>query len=176
MTASRRAVTALAVVVVLLAGAVVVGGVATWRERSDRSSAAGEDRPPSVAVQERYGAVLAAARATATALVNIDYRSPQDSQDAVAATATGTFLDQYEASSQSLVQLVTSFKSVLEGEVVEAAVDDLDADSATVLVATEGTVSNAQTGEDRQARNFRLYITLVNTDGRWLTNDLEFAG
>lgn len=145
------------------------------RERSDRDSSAATSRP-SVAEQDRYGQAKKAAEATATALVNIDYREPQTSFDAVAATATGTFLDQYKASSDSLVELVTTFKSVLSGKVAVSAVDDIDADSASVLVATEGKVSNAQTGEDTQVRNFRLLIMLVRQDDQWLANDLQFVG
>lgn len=173
-----RLVPALLVVAVLLACACVAGGVVVARQALDAGSDVASDRtrPPSAEVQDRYGEVKKAAEATATALVNIDYRKPEESFDAVAATSTGTFLDQYKASSESLVELVTGFKSVLQGTVVASAVDDLDEDSATVLVATEGTVGNAQTGQDRQVRNFRLYVTLVRQDGTWLTNDLEFAG
>lgn len=165
---------ALVVAAALLALAAVVLGVLVVRQALDDPGTADV---PSAAEQDRYGEVKRAAEATARALVNIDYRDPQASIDAVAATSTGTFLDQYQASSTSLVDLVTSYRSVLEGEVVVSAVDDLDEDSATVLVATEGTVSNAQTGDDTTAaRNFRLYLTLVRQDGTWLTNDLEFAG
>ncbi len=131
---------------------------------------------PSTAEQERYGEALRAAEATAVALVNIDYRDPDASFDAVRGTSTGTFLEQYDASAGSLVDLVTQFESVLSGEVVSSAVSSIDADDATVLVATDGTVSNAQTGEDAQARNFRILVRLVREDDRWLTNDLEFVG
>lgn len=175
---ARRLVPALFVVALVLACACVAGGVFVVREardRDDAGSGAGT-KAPSVAEQDRYGQAKKAAEATATALVNIDYRDPQKSFDAVAATATGTFLDQYKASSDSLVELVTTFKSVLEGTVAVSAVDDIDADSASVLVATEGKVSNAQTGEDAQVRNFRLLIKLVRQDDRWLANDLQFVG
>lgn len=171
-----RSFRSLLVVAVLLACACVAGGVLVVRESRDRDAGSARTQLPPPEVQARYGEVKRAAEATATALVNIDYRDPDQSFEAVAATATGTFLDQYQASSDSLVELVTSFESVLEGAVVVSAVDDLDADSASVLVATEGTVSNAQTGADSQVRNFRLLVKLVRQDDRWLTNDLEFVG
>jgi Mce-associated membrane protein len=165
----------LLVVAVVLACACVVGGVFVVKEaRGDDDKAA--EQAPSAAEQDRYGEVKKAAEATATALVNIDYRKPQKSFDAVAATATGTFLDQYKASADSLVELVTSFKSVLTGKVAVSAVDDIDADSASVLVATEGKVANAQTGKTTQVRNFRLLVKLVRRDGAWLANDLQFVG
>lgn len=172
--ASRRVERLLLVVVLVLACACVAGGVVVLREARDRDDSSAQG--PSAAEQDRYGDVVRAAEATATALVNIDYRDPQKSFEAVAATATGTFLDQYKASSDSLVKLVTSFKSVLTGTVAVSAVDDIDADSASVLVATEGKVSNAQTGETTQVRNFRLLVKLVRQDGAWLANDLQFVG
>ncbi|WP_148612997.1 hypothetical protein [Nocardioides rubriscoriae] len=174
-TSSRRLVPVLFVVALVLACACVVGGVLVVREARDRAGGSGA-QTPTAAEQDRYGEVKLAAEATATALVNIDYRDPQKSFDAVAATATGTFLDQYQASADSLVKLVTSFKSVLTGTVAVSAVDDIDADSASVLVATDGKVSNAQTGETTQVRNFRLLVKLVRQDGVWLANDLQFVG
>lgn len=161
-------------VALLLACACVVGGVLVVREATDDDAAAAADAP-SVEEQDRYGDVRRAAEATATALVNIDYRKPEESFEAVAATATGTFLDQYQASSDSLVELVKAYQSVLVGKVAVSAVDTVDADSASVLVATEGTVRNAETDQD-VVRNFRLRITLVRQDDAWLANDLEFVG
>lgn len=174
----RRVDVVLYYVALLLACACVVGGVLTVLEKDDRDKATADPgtSAPSAEEQDRYGEVLRAAEATATAMVNIDYRDPQASIDAVAATATGTFLDQYTASSDSLIELVTSFESVLTGEPVASAVSTVDADSATVLVATEGQVSNAQTAGETQGRNFRFLVTLVRQDDVWLANDLEFVG
>ena len=173
-----RLPTVLYVVAVLLACACVSGGVVIWQqERSDAQSLADspETLPPTPAEAARYGEVTEAAKATAVALLNIDYRDPQASFEAVAATATGTFLDQYEASSDSLVDLVTQYESVQSGEVDSAAVSRLDEDDATVLVAATGTVTNLQTGDDGQLRVYRILITLVRQDGAWLTEDLEFV-
>ncbi len=173
-----RLPTILYVVALVLACACVSGGVVIWQQdRSDARTAAEspESLPPSPAQAARYGAAAKAAEATAVALLNIDYRDPQASFDAVAQTATGTFLDQYKASSESLVELVTQYESVQTGEVDSVAVSRLDADDATVLVAASGTVTNLQTGEDGQLRVYRILITLVDQDGVWLTEDLEFV-
>lgn len=175
-----RTETLLLLVALVLAGACVVGGgVVVVQQARDDASAAEEDpgaAAPSAAEQERYGEALRAAEATAEALVNIDHRDPEASFEAVRETATGTFLEQYDASAGSLVDLVTQFESVLTGSVVASAVSSLDQDDATVLVATDGTITNAQTGEDAQARNFRILVRLVREDDRWLTDDLEFVG
>jgi len=163
-------------VALVLACACVVGGVVVVQQaradaRTERESPA--TLAPSEAEQARYGEALRAAEATAEALVNIDYRDPEASFEAVRETSTGTFLEQYDASAGSLVDLVTQFESVLTGTVVTSAVSSIDQDDATVLVATDGTVENAQTGQDAQARNFRILVRLGLEDARWLTDDLE---
>lgn len=170
--------TMLHVVALVLACACVSGGVVIWQQdRSDERavSESPETLPPTPAQAARYGAALRAAEETAVALLNIDFRDPQASFDAVAESSTGTFLDQYVASSESLVELVTQYESVQTGEVDSAAVSRIDDDDATVLVAASGTVTNLQTGEDGQLRVYRILITLVDRDGTWLTEDLEFV-
>lgn len=160
--------TALLALVVLLLVLCATGGVAVWRTHQDRSRAAADE--------ERYGDVLAAATTEAEAFVNIRYDDAQASIDAVAAGATGDFKDQYASSTDGFVEVVKQERSVMTGEVVWAGVSDIDADSATVVVATDGTVTNRQTGGEPDARHFRLRLDLVLQDGRWLTDDLQFVG
>ncbi|CAN5414907.1 hypothetical protein BH09ACT12_BH09ACT12_15370 [soil metagenome] len=174
----RNLPTVLYIVALVLACACVSGGVVIWQQhRADEQVATDspETLPPTPAEAARYGDVTRAAEATAEALLNIDYRDPQASFDAVAETATGTFLDQYQASSDSLVELVTQYESVQTGQVDSAAVSRLDSDDASVLVAATATVTNLQTGEDGQLRVYRILITLVHQDDAWLTDDLEFV-
>ena len=155
------------VVVLLVACACVVVGVLAWNTKGDRAAAAEAQAP--------YGDVLAAARAEAEAFVNIRYDDAQASIDAVAAGATGDFKKQYAESTDGVIQVLQESQSVMDGEVVWAGVVDLDQDSATVLVATSGTVANKQTDNQPVARHFRLRLDLVLEDGTWLTNDLQFV-
>lgn len=158
---------ALAALVVVLLAMSVIGGVLAWQAREDRAEAATE--------QERYGAVLAAARSEADAFINIRYDNAQASIDEVAEGATGEFREQYTSSSGQVIEVLQQNESVMEGEVLYAGVVDVDQDSATVIVATEGTVANKQTDNQPVGRNFRLQLELVYEDGRWLTSDLQFV-
>ena len=164
---ARRNV-ALYVAVLLLACLAVVGGVMVWRTHQDRAQATTE--------QERYGEVLAAATEEAEAFINISYRDAQASIDKVAAGATGKFRDQYTSASGGVLEVLKNEKSEMDGEVVYAGVVDADHDSATVIAATSGTVSNVQTGNKPVARNFRLQLELVREGDEWLTSDLQFVG
>ncbi|MBB6626114.1 hypothetical protein H5V45_02155 [Nocardioides sp. KIGAM211] len=159
---------ALYAVTLLVACACVFGGFLVYRTHDTRASAATD--------QDRYGDVLAAATTEAEAFINIRYDDAQASIDKVAAGATGSFRKQYDSSSKGVTQVLTENKSVMDGDVVWAGVVDVDADSATVIAATSGTVANNQTGGKPVARNFRLQLDLVLEDGRWLTNHLQFVG
>jgi len=167
------AVTALLVVV----GVRVVSGGAAPHDGSSTGMVEGVtelDRAPA-AEQQRYADILDAATAEATAFVNIRYDDARASIDAVMAGATGAFRDQYAKSTDGVIQVLTENKSVMTGKVLWTGVVAQDPDSATVIVATSGTVQNKQTGDQPVARYFRLQLQLVSEEGKWLTSDLQFV-
>ena len=153
--------------VAALAVLALVGGVFAFRAHQVRADEA--------RTGERYGAVQKAASDEVTALLNIDYRNPQDTIDKVKAGATPDFADQLDSATDGLVRLTTEAKSVMTAEVLWAGVVDVDPDSASVIVATTGTVTNTQTGEAAAARNFRIKVDLVRQHGHWLTSKLDFV-
>ena len=156
------------VLALLLACGCVFGGVLVVQEHRDRDRAAVE--------QERYGDVLTSARSEVEALINIDYRDAKQSIDAVGSGATGDFATQYDSSTDSVLEVLQRNKSVMDGKVLWAGVVDQDADSATVIAATTGTVANVSTKNKPVARSFRVKLDLVNEDGTWKTQNLEFVG
>jgi Mce-associated membrane protein len=158
---------ALYVLALLLACGCVFGGVLVHQAHRDRERQAAE--------QERYGDVLTAARDEMEAFINIDYRNAQESIDAVVAGATGDFRDRYDTSTDGVVRVLERNRSVMDGRVLWAGVVDLDADRATVIVATSGTVANVSTDDEPVARSFRIKVDLVDRDGSWLTTDVEFV-
>jgi Mce-associated membrane protein len=164
------------VLAVVLACGCIVGGVLAVRHKHQLDAVDPATVAPDTSQAERYGQVMTAADATATAMVNIDYRDPRSTYQAVAATATGTFLQQYQKSYRALVKLVTQYKSVETGHVISTAVSSVDPDSATVLVSTTGRVQNVQSGTQQVVRNYRLVLDLQLVDGVWKTSDLEFSG
>jgi Mce-associated membrane protein len=129
-------------VALVLACACVVGGVLSYRTYQDRQDERAE--------QERYGDVIAAATELTEAFINIDYRDPESTLEAVTEGATGEFREQYE---RALGQ---------EGE---------ESETATLIEYMK-----ARGGEQKSARTFRLALDLVRSDGEWLTNNLEFVG
>ena len=98
-----------------------------------------DDRADARVRQERYGAVLAAADAEATAFVNLRHDQAAEGIRAVAAGATGDFKKHYVRSSRHLAATMQRQQSTLTGHVVSSGVTDVAPDRATVIVATSGT-------------------------------------
>lgn len=131
-------------------------------------------RPASDADQAKWAAILASATSMANAFLNVDYRSLDDTKQAVLEQATGAFKEQYQKSFDALSKLTERAQSIQKGEVVWAGLSSVDDDSATVFVATNGTVVN-NTVEEPQSRNYRLQLELALVDGQWLTRNLVFV-
>jgi Mce-associated membrane protein len=118
--------------------------------------------------------VAAAARTEALAFLRVDHRDMEPLVDAVLAGATGDFAEQYAAQRDRLVSEAERTRATSTGEVVSLGVSELGDDTATVVVAANGTVTNS--GAERPQRRFyRLRMELVREDGRWLTSDVEFV-
>ena len=119
--------------------------------------------------------VAAAARTEALAFLTVDHRNMDPLIDAVLAGATGDFKEQYADQRARLVKEAKRTEAISTGEIVALGVGDLDADSATVLVAANSDVSNNRTGEEPQTRYYRLRLDLVREGDRWLTNNVQFV-
>lgn len=127
------------------------------------------------AQQERVAAQLEAATEMVTAFVNFDFKDSAATIDAVTERSTGTFLEQYQKGAVDLKKLATEAQSTMVAEVVWSGLVAGDKDSATVIVATSGHVTNKTTEFEEEARNYRIQVQLVLEDGKWLTNDLQYV-
>ena len=146
--------------------------------RAVDASVGGSDgalEPATPEERERFTEVVDTATEVATAFVNIRHDDVDASIDKVKALATGDFADQYDKSTDALLEVLGGSKAVMIGRVVWAGVVSSDEDSATVIVATTGTVANTQTKNKPVARTFRLQLSLSNVDGAWLASDLQFV-
>ncbi len=176
---NRIALNVLLYVVVMVAAALLVVAAVKIVDDSGPTSlpakGVSELDEASGAEQQRYADILASASKEATVFLNISYETAQDSIDDVMAGATGEFRDQYAQATDALITLLQDNKSIRTGEVIWAGVVAQDPDSATVILATKGTVKNNQTGPDAKAENYRIQMQLVSEEGRWLTSDLQFV-
>jgi hypothetical protein len=175
---------------VLCACAALLVGYLAWDARGDGDTGteaapgAGRDVGRGVvqalaeaepAEQERVGEQIEAATKMVNAFVNFDYKDADATIEAVKSMSTGTFLEQYSKGAADLEKIARRAKSQMVARVVWSGLVAGDDDSATVIVATTGTVRNKTTKFKDEARNYRIQVELVREDGRWLTNDLQYV-
>ena len=160
------------------------GSVLTIERDSAQSSRAGEDVGDGVveameaapqAEQVRTADQIEAATKMANAFLNLDYETIEANIEAVRALATGPFLRQYTTASNDLVKLTRRAQAKQTGEVEWTGLVNGDEDSATVIVATSGTVANKLTEFEPVARTYRLQLEVDLVDGQWLTSDLQYV-
>ena len=68
----------------------------------------------------------------------------------------------------------TGSKSVETAQVIWAGYSSGDKDSATVLLATQGSLSSTASKGKKLARYDRVRVDLQKVGGRWLTNNITF--
>lgn len=134
-----------------------------------------DDFDPRPEPDPEQAAILDAARRMTMAFLNLDHRTMADDVDEVRALATGTFARQYEDSVQQLQELMAKAKVVQRAEIFAAGITKSDAAIATVIIATQGSVRNSQTGNEPVERTHRLQLELELVGGEWLTADLQYV-
>ena len=155
----------------LLVLAVVLGLLSVFF--ATRAEPATED---AAAYSARHTAVDEAARREVLAFLTLDHRRMDRTVQRVLDGATGDFARQYSRGRAGLVASSRRSRAVSTGHVRRVGVSDRGADEAVALVAADAQVTNRSTGGQAQRRFFRLQLTLVRQDDRWLTSDLRFVG
>jgi Mce-associated membrane protein len=119
--------------------------------------------------------ILHAARQEAVNFTTVDHRHARRDLQRILDGATGQFAKDFRSGQSQVVTMVTQNEAVSKGEFLEAGIVSADEDSARVLVVLDADVSN--TGQPKGAvRHYRLKMSLVREQGRWLTSKLEFVG
>lgn len=150
-----------------LAAAVVLGvtgGVAWWSAGSSDDLSLAQERD----------AVLVSAKTEVAVLNTLDYRSVAKGLKAWQAASTGTLRDQFTTITAKDQGVLADQKKISKGKVVDAAVLEVDGDSATVLAAVEVTVTD---GTDASAepvvKRNRFSADLTRSGGTWKVANLQ---
>ncbi|GAB2988246.1 hypothetical protein [Nocardioides montaniterrae] len=126
--------------------------------------------------QQRIADVLVASTKFVNAFTNIDYKTADSTIAAVRSMTTGAFRAQYDKSVKGTKTLLQRLHATYRSEVVYAGYTTGDADSATTVLATQGTVSSDITHKQVAAHNNQIKVDLARSGGRWLVNNVTFIG
>ena len=128
------------------------------------------------ALSGQYEDVTGAARGETLAFLTVDYKNMDPLIEKVLHGATGTFKAQYERAEVTLKATAQRGQSVATGDVKAVGIGDIDADTAVVFVAADGSVTNKNTKGKAQPRAYRFKLTMVRKGDKWLTSDLQILG
>lgn len=155
-------------VVALTAATLVAVGVGSWQLLTKQSHP--------VVVADQSAARQAAIDAASNGTVKILSYSPDTlEQDFAAAKAclTGDFLNSYDQFTRQIIEPAARTKRVTaKAKVVQAGVESLAQDSASILVFTnQTTTSTGKSDSDQTSSAMRVGMTKVK--GRWLINRFD---
>jgi len=151
-------------VVLVIAGLLSVTGWMLWEHRK------------AAAERHRTAEYAAAARQGVVNLMSMDYTQATESVQRVIDDSIGKFKNNFEDSSQDLIKALQDSKMVTKVTVNDAAVEAMDDETATVLVAaTSHREGPNAPKEDQQPRVWRVMVTMQRDGGQIKMSDVEFA-
>jgi len=151
-------------VILLIAGLLSVTGWMLWEHRK--------------AAAERHSTAeyAAAARQGVVNLMSMDYTQAKESVQRVIDDSIGKFKNNFQDSSADLIKALQDSKMITKVTVNDAAVESMDDQTATVLVAaTSHREGPNAPKEDQQPRVWRVVVTLQRDGGQIKMSDVEFA-
>ncbi|MCV7021738.1 hypothetical protein [Mycolicibacterium aichiense] len=128
------------------------------------------------AQRHRTAEFSAAARQGVVNLMSMDFNQAKESVQRVIDDSTGKFKANFQDGADDLIKAMQQSKVVTKVTVNDTAVESMDKDSATVLVAA----TSQRTGpdapkEDQQPRVWRVVVSLQRDGDQLKVSDVEFA-
>jgi Mce-associated membrane protein len=150
--------------IVVIAGLLSATGMMLWKHRTADME------------RHRTAEFSAAARQGVVNLMSLDYNHAQESIQRVIDDATGKFKSNFEDGSPDLIKALQQAKVVTKVTINNSAVESMDKDSATVLVAaTSQRIGPDAPKEDQQPRVWRVVVSLVREGDQLKMSDVAFA-
>ncbi|MBM7516279.1 hypothetical protein [Nocardioides nitrophenolicus] len=163
----RSATRAIELGLLVLAGVALAAGLVTWQRAGDHDAAA-------VRRAALRDAVLITARSHIETMNTLDHDDVDGGLEKWQDVTTGTLKDQIAATDAETRQLMAEQQMVSTGRVVDAAVLDLTASTATVVASVEVTVrDDADAAAAPSVKRNRFAADLVKVGDRWLLEGLD---
>jgi Mce-associated membrane protein len=118
---------------------------------------------------------VAAAKQATVDFVSVSAASVDRDLQRILVGTTGDFRDEFSRGRSQVRAAVVENNVQSQGTVLRAALLSGDRRRATVLVAIDATVRNANAPDGRQS-HYRIQVELAHKDGKWLVSRLQFVG
>jgi len=126
--------------------------------------------------RHRTAEYAAAARQGVVNLMSMDYSHAQESVQRVIDDSIGKMKNNFQDTSQDLIKALQESKMITKVTVNDAAVESMDDQTATVLIAaTSHREGPNAPKEDQQPRVWRVVVTMQRDGSQIKMSDVEFA-
>lgn len=160
---SLKAVAA-SLVALVIAGLLGATGYMLWEHKK-----AADER-------HRTAEYAAAARQGVVNLMSMDYNQAKESVQRVIDDSVGKFQNNFKDSSEDLIKALQDSKMITKVTINDAAVEQMDDETAVVLVAaTSHREGPNAPKEDQQPRVWRVVVSLERDGGQIKMSDVEFS-
>lgn len=154
------------VAALVIATVVLASGLFAWWHTSQEAEPSG--------LGDSRDAALIAARSEIETMNSLDYRKVDEGVGAWGEVSTGVLHDQVVAITPEKKQLLADQKKVSVGKVVDAAVVDVTATTATVIASLEVTIQDdAVPDSEPTIKRNRFTADLAKVDGEWLLENVQ---
>ncbi|WP_167099611.1 hypothetical protein [Mycobacterium sp. DL592] len=155
---------AASLVILLIAGLLGGTGFMLWQHKK-----AADER-------HRTAEYAAAARQGVVNLMSMDYNKAKESVQRLIDDSVGKFQNNFQETSDDLIKALQDSKMVTKVTVNDAAVEQMDDQTAVVLVAaTSHREGPNAPKEDQQPRVWRVVVSLQRDGGQIKMSDVEFS-
>lgn len=160
---SLKAVAA-GVVVLVIAGLLGGTGYMLWEHKKADNE------------RQRNAEYAAAARQGVVNLMSMDYNHAKESVQRIIDDSVGRFQDNFKSSSEEMIKALQDSKMITKVTVNDAAVEEMDDQTAVVMVAaTSHREGPNAPKEDQQPRVWRVVVSLQRDGGQIKMSDIEFS-
>lgn len=118
-------------------------------------------------------AAVAAARQAAGNVTSFSFESAEADLQRLSGTTTPRFDQDFAQDKNAFAATLRDGKVKSSGTPTEAGLVSLDGDTAKVMVAVRASIQTTQLPQP-EARDYRMLITMLHQDGKWLADSLEF--
>lgn len=125
-------------------------------------------------LRQQRAEYAAAARQSVVTLMSLDFNNAEEDVQRIIDNSTGQFKTDFETQAQDFVKVAQDSKVVTEVSVNSTAVDEMNDDTAEVLVAASSRVTNTA-GANGEPRTWRLAVSLQREDGQIKMSKVEFV-
>lgn len=167
----------MAMVAVLVVGAVVAIVVATSGDRDGGGEAAPTSTPNAAEARTARARddALADGRAAVEVFNTLDHRHVDEDLDRWESVATGALLTQLTEGRASAAAQIRQVKSVTTAEILDAALSEFDEAKGTATLLAAVSVEVTVPDQDPTTKRLRIVAVLDRDGGEWKVSDLHQA-